>query len=208
MFHGQDQNCSVSPEIIRNPAGRGQKFADAEDHRRPLRLFALHGHEAHRRPLRRFTDRLGIGRIVLLPLDEGLDVGRRDEPHVMAQLADLAAPVVRAAAGFHRNDAARHLAKERQHLIPPQLLAQHRLARLVSLVDLKHILRQVEPDSGDLRHAPLWLLADPPWHIEAIGGAVTSSGPQERQNSRTWCSASNCAAKRNDSVRRRFHQDQ
>jgi len=51
--------------------------------------------------LGRFADGLGIGGVVLLPLDEGLDVGRRDQPHAMAQLADLASPVVRTCAGFH-----------------------------------------------------------------------------------------------------------
>jgi hypothetical protein len=37
---------------------------------------------------------------------------------------------------------------------------------------LKYILRQVEPDRGYLRHdrSPLWILADPPWHIDAVGG--------------------------------------
>ena len=57
-----------------------QKLTDAEDHRSPLGLFTLHGHETHRRALCGFADRLGIGRIVLLALHEGLDVGGRDEP--------------------------------------------------------------------------------------------------------------------------------
>ncbi|MCB1470611.1 MAG: hypothetical protein KDK08_26450, partial [Rhizobiaceae bacterium] len=36
-----------------------------------------------------------------------------------------------------------------------------------------------EPDRDNLRHdrPPLWILADPPWHIDAVGGAVTSSEP-------------------------------
>src|SRR5215472_12729203 len=50
--------------------------------------------EAHARPLGRFTDGLRIGRIVLLPLDERLDVGRRDQAHIMTQLSDLTRPVV------------------------------------------------------------------------------------------------------------------
>jgi hypothetical protein len=90
----------------------------------------------------------------------------------MAQLPDLAAPEMRATTGFHGNDAARHPAKERKHLIPPQLLAQHHLTRPVSPVNLKHILRQIEPDRDNLRHdrPPLWILTDPPWHIDAVGG--------------------------------------
>ena len=37
---------------------------------------------------------------------------------------------------------------------------------------LEHILRQIEPDSGNLRHdrSSLWILADPPWHSDAVGG--------------------------------------
>ena len=44
---------------------------------------------------------------------------------------------------------------------------------------LKHVLRQIEPHRGNLRHdrPPLWIVADPPWHIDAVGGAVTSSEP-------------------------------
>lgn len=36
----------------------------------------------------------------------------------------------------------------------------------------KHILRQVEPDRDNLQHdrSPPWILADPPWHIDAVGG--------------------------------------
>lgn len=37
---------------------------------------------------------------------------------------------------------------------------------------LKHMLRQIKPDSDNLRHdrSPLWILADPPWHTDAVGG--------------------------------------
>ena len=39
---------------------------------------------------------------------------------------------------------------------------------------LKHILRQIEPDSDNLRHdrSPMWILADPPWHTDAVGGRL------------------------------------
>src|SRR6516162_9317720 len=58
-----------------------------------LLLFALDRNEAHARPLSRFTDGLCIGGIVFLPLDERLDVNRRDQAHMMAQLSDLTRPV-------------------------------------------------------------------------------------------------------------------
>jgi hypothetical protein len=49
-----------------------QEVAGAEHHRVRLLRLVPHRHEAHARPLRRFADRLGIGHVVLLPLDEGL----------------------------------------------------------------------------------------------------------------------------------------
>jgi len=116
--------------------------------------------------------RLRIGRVVLLALHERLDVGRRDQPHLMAQLADLAPPEVRTAAGFHRYDTRSQLPEESQHLIPSQLLAQHGMPGDISSMHLKHILRQIEPDRGNLLHdrSSLWILADPPWYIDAVGG--------------------------------------
>ena len=68
----------------------------------------------------------------------------------MAQLADLAAPEMRAATGLHCHNTGLQLAEEGQHLIPPQLFTQLRPTRDVSPMDLKHILRKVEPDRGNL----------------------------------------------------------
>ena len=45
--------------------------------------------------------------IVFLALDEGLDAGWRDQPNVMARLADLKPPKVSAATSFHRGEAGR-----------------------------------------------------------------------------------------------------
>jgi len=43
----------------------------------------------------------------------------------MIRIADLAAPEMRNAAGFHRNNTGLHLVEEGQNLIPSQLLAQN-----------------------------------------------------------------------------------
>ena len=102
-----------------------QKLAPAKHHRRALRLFTLHRHEAHGRPQCGLTDRLGIGRIVFLTLHEGLHVGGRDEPHVVAELPDLATPKMRTATGFHRDDAGWELSEKLKDLMPSQLLAKH-----------------------------------------------------------------------------------
>ena len=49
----------------------------------------------------------------------------------------------------------------------------------VGFMHLEHILRQIEPDRDNLRQdrSPLWIVADPPWHIRCRRGAVTSSMP-------------------------------
>jgi hypothetical protein len=70
----------------------------------------------------------------------------------MAQLADLASPKMRAATCLHCDDTRWQLAEKLQHLSPPQLLAQHRVAKPIGSMHLEHILRQIEPDSDNLRH--------------------------------------------------------
>ncbi len=77
-------------------------------------------------------------------------------------------------ASFHRHSARRQLSEKLQHLRSPQLLAQNRAACAIGTMDLKHILRQIETDSDNLRHdrSPLWSVADPPWHTDAAGGRL------------------------------------
>lgn len=45
-----------------------QKLTDPMQHQHTLLLLALHRNEAHRRSRHRFADRLGIRRVILLPL--------------------------------------------------------------------------------------------------------------------------------------------
>lgn len=142
------------------------------EHGPGLLIFRLRLDKSHLRALCRYDDHLGVSSIVFLPPHERSHLLRRDQPDLMAQLADLMAQEMSTPASFHRNDAGRQLAEERQHLIPSQLLAQHRPPGGVSPMRLKHILRKVDPDRGNLRHdrSPLWILADPPWHTDAVGG--------------------------------------
>ena len=147
--------------------------------RRPLGLLTLHRHEAHRRALRRLADGLGIGSIILLALDERLHIGGWNKPHLMARLADLAAPEVRAAAGFHGHNAGGKPTKKVQHLIPPQLLAQHPATGGICPVGLKYILRQIQSDRDNLRHdrLPKWIVAIQPWHTDAVGERLHHQSP-------------------------------
>ena len=84
-----------------------QKIARVEQHRPCLLLFPLHRHKAHGRALRRLADRLRVRRVVLLPFHERLHVDRRDQPHIVAELHNLSAPMVSARTGLHRHNAAR-----------------------------------------------------------------------------------------------------
>jgi hypothetical protein len=96
--------------------------------------------------LRRFADRLGIRHVILLPLDEGLDVSRRDQPHCVAQLAKLPRPVVRPAAGLQRHQTRRLRREKLEHLGPHQALAEHHPPGRIGPVRLEYPLRNIEPD--------------------------------------------------------------
>ena len=65
---------------------------------------------------RRLVDRLGIGRIVLVALDVGMDVARRHEPDLMADGGNLAGPPVSAPTSLKANQARRELGKELEQL--------------------------------------------------------------------------------------------
>src|ERR1700722_19375418 len=106
-----------------------------------LLLFGLDRNEAHARPLGRFTDGLCIGGIVLLPLDERLDVGRRDQAHMMAQLSDLTRPVMRTGTRFHRDDAPGLRCSETEKLYASDALAKQHMPGSIRSMQLEHVLR-------------------------------------------------------------------
>src|SRR5215813_164522 len=132
-----------------------QEIAGAEHDAVRLLLFGLDRNEAHAWPLRRFTDGLCIGRIVLLPLDERLDVDRRDQAHMMAQLSDLTRPVVRPGTGFHRNDAPRLRCYETEKLRASDALAEQHMPGSIRSMQVEHVFRDVQTDRGSLLHGRL-----------------------------------------------------
>src|SRR4051794_11717668 len=93
----------------------------------------------------------------------------------MAELGDLAAPVVGAATGLHGHRAGRQRCEERQKLAAAQLLAKDHRARAVSPMELKDVLGEIEADGANLVHGRLleWALTPPLWHAEAVGGVHT-----------------------------------
>ena len=140
-----DALCALAYEKISGPE---------YDAVRLLRLV-LDGHKAHGRPLCRLADRLGISRVILLPLHERLDVGRWDQPHCVAQLADLPPPIVRPCASFHRDNAGRLCRQKPKQLRSGETLAEQRMAGGIRPVRLEDVLRDVQPDRDSLFHGRL-----------------------------------------------------
>lgn len=97
-------------------------------------------------------------------LDERLHIGWRNQPNLVAWLADLAPPKVSPTADFHRDDATLQLAEKLQHL--------RRLDRALGSVHLRNVLRKIESARDNLRHdrLPSWIVAIPPWHSDDVGG--------------------------------------
>src|SRR4029077_922549 len=72
-------------------------------------ILALLLDDAQVRSQRRLGDGLGIVVVVLLPLQEGLDVDRRDNPRLVSQCPQRPADEMRAQTSFHADDARRQL---------------------------------------------------------------------------------------------------
>src|SRR5208337_4155942 len=135
--------------------------------------------KAHRRSTCGLDDRFRIGRVVLLTLDEGFDVGRRDQPNIVAKVADCSPPMMDAPAGLHGDDAARLLSKESEDLLPRELLAERHPALGQGAVRLEGPLCKIKTDDANLFHGcslRLWdAQTSPPWHIAMpSGGGIHS----------------------------------
>jgi hypothetical protein len=68
---------------------------------------------------------LQIPRIVLLPLEVGLHIGGRHQPHGVTQCLELARPMLHRAAGFDTDQTWRQLLEERQDVATLQLPANN-----------------------------------------------------------------------------------
>src|SRR5262249_1129537 len=112
----------------------------------------------------RLADRFGVSGIVLLPLDVGLHVSRRHQPHRMPKRLQFARPMMRCRAGLHTNEARRHFLEERQDGATRQWTREEHVAIGVNAVHLKTRLGDVETDCLNCLH--VWLLS--------IVGALTA----------------------------------
>ena len=117
-----------------------QQIARTVLHQLTLLLGQLDPHETHGRAPHRLTDRLGVGGIVLVALDVGLHVFCWHQPHPVAELRELARPIMSRGAGLHADEARRQRFEERQHLATPESLPDNGRLVGVDAVDLKHVL--------------------------------------------------------------------
>lgn len=167
------------------------------DHQLALLLGSLHLDEAHARPGDGLADRLSVGRIVLLSLQIGLHIRGRHELHLVAQLGQPAAPVMRRSAGLDADQAAQQLLEERDQLGARELRLHDDLALSVDAVDLKHRLGDPKPTVTTSSMALLHLCrphgaagdGEPSTASGADIGAWIRSGPLRRPR---WASGPTC----------------
>src|SRR4051794_8139753 len=82
-----------------------QQIACPVQHQDGLLPFVLDRHEYHVRPHQRLDDCGSVIGVVLpAVLDVGLDLGWRDQPHLMTQCRDPSGPEVGGSARFHADD--------------------------------------------------------------------------------------------------------
>src|SRR2546426_7899555 len=133
-----------------------EEMARPMEHQAALLLGRLGLDEPHVCPGDRLADSLGVGSIVLLPLDVRLHVGRRHQTHRMPQRFELARPMMRRSTGFDADEARRQPLKEWQNVPALELTANDYITCRVNSVDLKNRLGDIETDCRDRLH--VWLL--------------------------------------------------
>lgn len=109
----------------------------------------------NRGAVRRFADRLRVPGVGLVPLHKRLDVLRRHQLDPVALRLEPARPMVRAATGFHPDQARRQLRKIIDDVFTLQLLAQHGLALRIRSVRLKNMLCQIQTHYAKIFHGRL-----------------------------------------------------
>src|SRR5512135_3814982 len=88
-----------------------QRFPDSMQRRHGLLRLGPRTDKAHARSRSRFTDGLGIGKIRLIALPEGLDKVGGNQLRWVTQAGDLTGDPVGAGTSFHHYGARREVAK-------------------------------------------------------------------------------------------------
>lgn len=169
-------------------------------HELPLLVLGLDGNEQDVRAGSGLADRGGIGSVVLAA-PACAAIGRHelggDQAHGVAELAELAGPVVGTGARFHGVDARWQRSDQLE-----QLGARHRrtqqfgAALLVASMDGKHVLGEIDADGQNGHGLPLpkelMRFATPSWHSSSSRCGAAGLGREGevrfvgRQNQRPW----------------------
>jgi hypothetical protein len=111
---------------------------------RRLLLDALDRHKSHVRTAERNADCRRVACIRLIAADERLDVGGRDQPHLMTLRPQRPPPVVRRAARLEANQRRRQLGEKCFHLRTAQALLHNHGAGGIFRVHLEDQLPNVQ----------------------------------------------------------------
>ena len=117
-----------------------QHLAMLEDDQLSLVLGGLDRDRGHAGPRCGVVDRLGVGSIVLGASDEGPDVLRRDQAHLMAKPGQHATPMMRATARLHDHLGAVELAEDGLHLRSLEVAPQHWTLLFIYAVKRENVL--------------------------------------------------------------------
>jgi hypothetical protein len=129
-----------------------QQSPGSVQHHRGLLRDRLDRHKAHVGANYRLADPFGIGRIVLVGLDEGADVLRRDQSDVVAQTAKFTRPMMTARACLDPDQSFGQSGKERDDLGAAKPPTQHAPSLGIGAVHLEDVLGDVEADYGRIGH--------------------------------------------------------
>src|SRR3954452_17851121 len=166
-----------------------QQIACPVQHQDGLLRFVLDRHEYHVRPHQRLDDCGSvIGVVLSAVLDVWLDLGGRNQPHLMAQCRDPSGPVVGGSARFHADDTGGQHFEKYFHASAAKLSAQHRSPGLVNCMDLKNVFGEIKTYNRN-RHLDdpqnVALQLRPPYGIQC--GSQRSSTPSPRVQKSSAC---------------------
>src|SRR5207244_1494033 len=105
----------------------------------------------------RFQDPFGVGAIGLVASDVRSDVMRRKKHHAVAELVNLAGPVMGGSAGFHDHGRRWLLGHEGQELVSPRAFPANDVAGSLRDRYLEHGLCHIHGDASIVRHDGLLL---------------------------------------------------
>ena len=147
-----------------------QQSSGSVQHHRGLLRDRLDRHKAHVRPNHRLADGLGIGRIVLVGLDEGANVLRGNQPYIMAKAAKFARPVVPTRTRLDTDQSFRKSCKEADDLRSAQSPAKDTPPITIGPVHLEYVFGDVEADHGRVGHVTSFGFAGAILLDRAVGG--------------------------------------